>query len=151
MIWISLAPLVAIMIVWLLAPGYIVCRCARLRRVQALGAAAPISAFIISMAAILANRAGLAWGPVPVLILTGILAVVLLLVFAGHDWLRARRLRTPTGTSSADRTAQHDTEPEGSRAPVRRRAGTSGRASSWGACDFPGSSCGPSPSSARRH
>lgn len=113
MIWISLAPLVAIMIVWLLAPGYIVCRCARLRRVQALGAAAPISAFIISMAAILANRAGLAWGPVPVLILTGILAVVLLLVFAGHDWLRARRLRTPTGTSSADRTAQHDTGARG--------------------------------------
>ncbi|WP_316668452.1 DUF6541 family protein [uncultured Propionibacterium sp.] len=102
-----MAPFAAVMIAWLLAPGYIICRCARLRRVPALSAAAPISAFVISLAAILADKAGLAWGPVPVLILTAILAAVLLLGFGGHDWLRGLRARR----ASSDEAPKHDARP----------------------------------------
>lgn len=109
--WIGLAPFAAVMVVWLLAPGYIISRCARLRRVPALGAAAPVSAFVISLAAILADRAGLAWGPVPVLVLTAVLAAVLLLGFGGHDWLRSRRLRRTPAEEATGHDARATAEP----------------------------------------
>lgn len=106
--WIGLVPLAAVMVAWLLVPGYVIGRCARLRRVHTLGTAAPISVFTISVAAILANRAGLGWGPVPVLILTAVLAVVLLLAFGGHDYVRRRRHDSRGNDGTADHiTAVH--------------------------------------------
>ncbi|WP_147385433.1 DUF6541 family protein [Propionibacterium ruminifibrarum] len=105
--WIGLIPLTAVMVLWLIAPGYIIGRCARLSRVHALGAAAPVSVFTISVAAILADRVGLAWGPIPVLILTATLAVILLLVFGGHDYVKKHRPQSPSDCTTNQTTASH--------------------------------------------
>ena len=73
--WPQFSVLALVVAALLFAPGYVVIRCLRLGRVTALCAAPAVSVLTIAGAAILAPRLGLRWGPLPVLVLTAVLAL----------------------------------------------------------------------------
>lgn len=131
MSWVGLLPFAAIAVLWLLLPGYVVSRCAGLRRVDALGAAAPVSVLVVSSSAILGDKFGLGWGLLPVLGGTAVLAAMFLAVHGSHGLLRRwQARRVETDDSAHDESA--DTGPAGEHSArehqtgVARRSGLAG-------------------------
>lgn len=74
MSWWQLAPAVIVTAAIVFLPGYLVARCWRVTGLVAVGVAAPLSISVIAVVAVLADKAGVAWSLLPVLVATAVLA-----------------------------------------------------------------------------
>lgn len=80
--WLAFVPILLVAVVVLTAPGVLVGWMLRLRGLQLVAAAAPLSVSVIAVASFIAPVAGLSWSPVPVLALTAAAAL------AAYAWSR---------------------------------------------------------------
>lgn len=101
MTWVQAVPVALVTAAWCVLPGALVARAAGLRGAVCWGAGPLVSVALIATTAVLAGRAGVPWGPWPVLGATAVLALLCAAVTAAVR--RARRDRAEPGGDPGDR------------------------------------------------
>ncbi|MEJ8278721.1 DUF6541 family protein [Pseudonocardia spirodelae] len=97
MSWAAAVPVALVAAAWCVLPGALVARAAGIRGVSCWGAAPLVSVALVATTAVLAGRAGVPWGALPVLVVTVLVAAVALAVRT--PW---RRRRASGGAGPAD-------------------------------------------------
>ncbi|MBN9792090.1 hypothetical protein DMP17_26340 [Pseudonocardia sp. TMWB2A] len=101
MTWAQAVPVALVTAAWCVLPGALVARAAGLRGAVCWGAGPLVSVALIATTAVLAGRAGVPWGPWPVLGATAVLALLCAAVSAAVRWVR--RDRAEPGGDPGDR------------------------------------------------
>lgn len=101
MTWAQAVPVALVTAAWCVLPGALVARAAGLRGAVCWGAGPLVSVALIATTAVLAGRAGVPWGPWPVLGVTAVLALLCAAVTAALR-LRAGRSRSGPGDDAGD-------------------------------------------------
>lgn len=94
--WFEFSGFVGVAAAVLFLPGLLVSRCARLPWLTSLATAPALSTALVATAAILAQKGGVRWGPLPVVLLTVIASVGCLVISLVGSW--TNRIREPSLT-----------------------------------------------------